>query len=714
MWEGGFYGVSRFRETFSRVPARRGALGILVCLGGAALAFAPSLLAQTTLGYVITTVAGVGPVTNPKNNGFTGDGGPPTQAQLNGPIGVTLDAANTLYIADQVNNRVRQVPQGGDINTVAGDGTPGYSGDGGAAIDAELDAPCGMVVDPTGPFYIADYQNVVRKVEPFSLLPVSYTPPPTGTTGDAIVTVAGTGVYGFGGDGGIGIQTGPPAAEMAHPCGLALGQNGNLYIADSGNNRIRMINPTGYISTVAGSPVQGFSGDGGLATYADLNTPEGVAVDAAGNLYFTDTMNNRIRKLTFLSPCNGTTGNCPAIVTTVAGSSPPGGYGGFSGDGGPAIDAQLNRPFGIALDAAGNIFVADSYNQRVRMINIATGIITTIAGTGVEGFSGDGGPALSATFGFPTGIAVDNAGRVYVADTQNNVIRMITPTNCGSAFILGAVSAGDFGASKTLAPVRGWKSTAATSPIQRPVGMVEGATAPTNLAGVTVSVGGFSANLSYVSPTQVNALIPMELPVGAWDVYVFSSTGQSNGLGLTTSSNGYVINAAQTSPGLWAPPELMFGGKQYVGALFKDGSGLALPPGAVLTGDFAGMPSRPALPGDVIVLYGVGFGPVCITSVSGCVTFADGAVVTQPNTLQTTLDIAFGGAEGTLADITYAGLALGEVGVYEIDLVVPEVPASNVTTVTFNLGSSVTNGPTCNVNLPGCVAPPALYIAVAN
>ena len=226
----------------------------------------------------------------------------------------------------------------------------------------------------------------------------------------------------------------------------------------------------------------------------------------------------------------------------------------------------------------------------------------------------------------------------------------------------------------------------------------QGATAPTNIAGVTVSVGGFSANLDYVSPTQVNALIPMELPAGSQTVYVFSSTGANNG--FTTSSNGFQVNVAQTSPGLWAPPELLFGAKQYVGALFKDGSGLVLPPGAVLTGDFAGIPSRPALPGDVIVLYGVGFGPVCVTAVAGCAAIPDGQVVTQANTLETSMNVVFGGAAGTLADLTYAGLALNSVGVYEIDLVVPEIPASNVTALSFSLGTSASTQ--------------TLYIAVAN
>ena len=618
----------------------------------------------------------MGPVNNPKNNGFSGDGGTATAAQLNAPIGVAVDAADTLYIADQVNSRVRQVPVGGAINTVAGNGTAGYSGDGAAAIDAEIDQPCGLIVDPSGPFYIADYQNVVRKVIPATGL---------------ISTVAGTGVFGFGGDGGIGVNPGPPGVELGHPCGLALDRHGNLFIADTLNNRIRMINPTGYISTVAGSYIQGLFGDGGLATFADLDNPESVAVDAAGNLYIADTMNNRIRKLTFGSPCNSQTGACPAVITTVAGTGPAdGSLGGFSGDGGPAVNAQLNRPFGVALDQGGNIYISDSYNQRIRKID-TNGIISTIAGNGVEGFAGDGGAALSAEFGFPTGIAVDNYGKIFVADTQNNVIRMVTPTNCSTALILGAITAGEYGASTTVAPGSWIEIYGCDLAPSSALWNFQGGAAPTSLAGVSVGIEGFSAHLTYVSPTQINALVPLGIPVGPESIVVHTATGASNG--FSTSSSPFNINVAQLSPGLWAPPGLKLGGKQYVGALFKDGSGLVLPPGAVLTGEFAGLPSRPALPGDVVVLYGVGFGPV-VPSV------ADGQVVQQTNTLGTTLDVVFGNGEGTLADLTYAGMAVNSVGVYEIDMVVPDVPASNVTPLSFNLGT-FTGSQT-------------LYIAVAN
>jgi uncharacterized protein (TIGR03437 family) len=599
-------------------------------------------------------------VNNPKNNGFSGDGGAATAAQLNSPMGVAVDAAGTLYIADQVNNRLRQVPAAGTISTAAGNGTNGYSGDGGIATSAALDQPCGVTVDPSGSFYIADYQNVVRKVTP----------------ADLISTVAGTGFYGFGGDGGIGISA-TPQVELAHPCGMALDKNGNLYIADRDNNRIRMVNPTGYITTVAGSgPVSGnpgfYGGDGGYAIFAGLNSPEGVAVNAAGNVYIADTWNNRIRKLTFGSPVG-------AIITTVAGT----GDAGFSGDGGLAVNAQLYRPFGLALDAAGNLYFTDGFNNRIRKIDI-NGIITTVAGSGKAAFSGDGGPATSATLSFPTGIAVDASGKIFVGDTQNNVIRMLTPTNCSAPFVLGTITAGEFGAMPTVAPGSWVEIYGCNLAPNATAWDFKSPTAPTLLNGTSVTIGGTPAYLSYVSPTQVNALVPSGLAVGAQQVAVKTATGPSN---------GFVVNVDQASPGFWAPAGLKLGGRQYVGAFFKDGSGLVLPPGAVLTGEFAGFPSRPALPGDTIVLYGVGFGPV----------FPDipvGQIVQTTNTLATTLDVIFGGALGTLAELSYAGLAVNSVGVYEIDLVVPAVVASNVTALTFNLGLTSSTQ--------------TLYIAVAN
>jgi len=216
--------------------------------------------------------------------------------------------------------------------------------------------------------------------------------------------VAGTGIAGFGGDGGPA-----PRAQLNHPEGVAVDASGNLYIADTDNNRIRKISPNGIITTVAGTGIAGFSGDGGPASQAQLNHPEGVAVDASGNLYIADTGNNRIRKI---SP--------DGIITTVAGTE----IAGFSGDNGPASQAQLNQPEGIAVDASGNLFIADTDNDRIREVS-PDGVIVTIAGD--EGFSGDGGPASQAQLNHPEGVAVDASGNLYIADTGNNRIRKISP-----------------------------------------------------------------------------------------------------------------------------------------------------------------------------------------------------------------------------------------------------------------------------------------------
>jgi sugar lactone lactonase YvrE len=321
-----------------------------------------------------------------------GDGGPATAAQLDSPRGVALDPAGNLYIADASNHRIRRVTAAGTVSTYAGSGTPGFSGDGGPATAAQLNQPVGVAVDRAGNLYIADFQNQrIRKVTP----------------GGAISTYAGSGGYAFSGDGGPATS-----AQLAGPFGVALDPAGNLYIADRGNFRIRKVTTGGMISTYAGSGGYAFSGDGGPATAAQLNSPEGVALDPVGNLYIADVGNQLIRKVT----PGGT-------ISTYAGSGSP--AGGFSGDGGPATTAQLNQPVGVALDPAGNLYIADAGNSRIRRVS-TLGTISTYAGTGTGGFSGDGGPATAAHLRSPLGVALDPAGNLYVADDGNHRIRKVS------------------------------------------------------------------------------------------------------------------------------------------------------------------------------------------------------------------------------------------------------------------------------------------------
>lgn len=275
------------------------------------------------------------------------------------------------------------------MQTLAGNGTLGYRGDAAAAPGATLATPSGVAYDRAGNLYIADASNnVVREVD---------------TTG-IIHTVAGSGGQGFAGDGGPAT-----AALLDTPTGIAVDANNNLYIADSHNQRIRMVDAQGVISTVAGTGTAGYSGDGGPATSAKLFRPEAVAVDAAGDLYIADTGNYRIRRVS-----NGT-------ISTVAGD----GEQIYSGDGEAATSAGLDTPTGIAVDAAGNLYIADSHNQRIRMVN-PSGIISTAAGKGALGYSGDGGSASQASLAQPTGVSVDAAGNIYIADSENNVIRQVS------------------------------------------------------------------------------------------------------------------------------------------------------------------------------------------------------------------------------------------------------------------------------------------------
>jgi sugar lactone lactonase YvrE len=293
---------------------------------------------------VITTVAGL--VTGGHiSTGYSGDGGLATSAQLNGPGGVALDAVGDIFIADSVNSRIRKVDTNGIITTVAGNGTVGFLGDGGAATNAELASPLDVAVDSAGNLYIADYWNsVVRKV---------------GTNG-TISTVAGlvtNGVvaWGYSGDGGAATN-----AQLDAPSSLAMDAAGNLLIADSGNNRIRMVGTNGLITTVAGNGGGGYSGDGDYATNSSLSAPAGVAAGVSGDLFISDNGNNRIRRV----DSNG-------IISTVAGS----GNTGFSGDGGSATNADLNSAVGVAVDANGNLFIADGGNNRIRRVVNQEGVL---------------------------------------------------------------------------------------------------------------------------------------------------------------------------------------------------------------------------------------------------------------------------------------------------------------------------------------------------
>jgi sugar lactone lactonase YvrE len=352
----------------------------------------------------ITTVAGNG--TAGYFTGYGGDGGAATSALLYYPAGVAVDAAGNLFIADTANQRVRKVSASGVISTVAGNGTPGYSGDGGPATAAQLAGPSGVAVDGAGNLFIADNGNErVRKVS---------------ATG-VITTVAGNGTPGYSGDGGAATS-----ARLSRPLGVAVDAAGNLFIADSSNNRVRKVSVSGVITTVAGTGTSGYSGDGGPATSAWLSYPSGVAVDAAGDLFIADSSNNGVRRV-----------SASGVITTVAGN----GRYGYSGDGGPATSAQLYFPQGVAVGAAGDLFIADSYNDRVRKVS-AGGVITTVAGTGSYGYSGDGGPATSAQLYRPEGVAVGAAGSLFVADNGNSCVRKVSVVTALQLSAPAAVTAG--------------------------------------------------------------------------------------------------------------------------------------------------------------------------------------------------------------------------------------------------------------------------------
>ncbi|HKY75086.1 MAG TPA: NHL repeat-containing protein [Acidimicrobiia bacterium] len=369
------------------------ALALLSLTGSTGALAKPKETAQTQqAGGVIRTVAGS------NTRGYAGDGGSATSAAFDQPRAAAVGPDGSVYIADTFNHRVRRVDPRGAVTTLAGTGQAAYSGDGGPAGAATLHWPHGVAVDPSGAgLYIADSANHrIRRVDLGS---------------GVITTVAGGAAAGWAGDGGPAI-----AAQLEDPKAVWAAQSGEVFIADSGNERIRRIDRSGTISTIAGTGVPGYSGDGGPASAAQFDGPRGVSGDSAGNLYVADDNNHRIRRI-----------DPAGVVTTLAGTGAPG----YAGDGGPARSAQLRNPRGVAVDGRGNVFIADSMNARIRMVDSA-GAISTVAGCGRHGFGGDGGPATVARMFEPRGVAVGPAGHLFVADTYNDRIRRVEDPRPGA------------------------------------------------------------------------------------------------------------------------------------------------------------------------------------------------------------------------------------------------------------------------------------------
>jgi len=601
----------------------------------------------------------IGTVAGTATYGYSGDSGPAIGAELNYPGGIAADASGNLFIADLYNSRIRQVNAAGIISTIAGNGDYRYSGDGGRAASATLDSPFGMAADALGNVFVADvYNNRIRKITPAGIIttvvgngiasysgddglataaslffPYAVAVDSSGnlfiadtynsvirkvSAGGTINTVAGNGRSGYSGDNGPAIN-----AQLNFPTGIAVDASGNLFIAEPYNLVVRKVDSSGTITTVAGNGGGGYSGDNGPATSAHLNQPSAVAVDASGNLFISDTYNFVIRKV-----------NTRGIITTFAGN----GSGGYSGDNGPAASAELEYVYGICVDRLSNLFIAD--RQVIRKVN-TSGIITTVAGNGTYGYSGDGGPATAAELSNSYGVTVDASGDLFIADTNNYRIReVVAAETIASPAIAGIVGSAGFQAGVVPGS---WMTIIGTnlSPVTDTwANAIVAGNLPTSVDGVTVTVGGQYAYVDYISPTQINAVAP-NVGSGTAPVIVTSPTGTS----LQFMS---VAQALQPAFFQWG---------SYAAATHQD---FTL---AAKNGTFSGVTTVPAKPGDVIILWGTGFGPTNPSAPAG-VEAPSSTTYYTANTVTVTLG-------NTPALVYGAALAPGYAGLYQVAIQIP-------------------------------------------
>ena len=495
--------------------------------------------AVTAQEYNISTVAGIGQV-----QGYFGDTGPATNAQLDFPLRLAVDSKGNFYIADFLTFVVREVSSG-TITTIAGDGTFGFLGDGGPGVQAELTDVHGLAADANGNVFIADTNNARIRIVNIAKAVVN--------TFAGVSDINSNVLHGYSGDGGPATK-----AALSQPAGVAVDSSGNVYIADYGNYTVRKVDTKGNISTVAGTGVAGFSGDGGPANKATLAQPYALAVDTAGDVFVSDLGNTNIREIT-------TDGNIHTVVSNVSADS-------------------------IAVDAAGSLYFSDPVTNTIKKI-LSNGTQFAIAGIpGNPGFSGDGGVATSAQLNQPHGVAVDGSGNVYVADSGNQVIRLLSPVSSSISVVNGASGNAVSIAPGEIVTIFGNGLGPATPVLAQPG---SNGRFGTQLAGTTVSFNGTNGPVIYSSSTQVSAIVPYSAPIGAAANVSVTYQGQT----FTTAS---AIPIAATIPGIFT---LNATGVGQAAAVNQDNS---------LNG-----PTSPAHTGSVISFYVTGEGPTTPSGVDG-------------------------------------------------------------------------------------------------